>query len=215
MAATTSIAGARRRDATIGVALAALACALSAGAAVLIAHDAAASDRVLSACVHVVSILLPVGVGLARLARRRDDRFARLLIGVGLAWSVVSLAESGDATLYSIGRAAVWLVDPALVFLLLAFPSGRLERRVDRRLFAAAAALAAALYVPTALLAPFPEPSPFSTCGTDCPANAFMVTDALAGFADDVVRPAREVMTVLLAAAVAVVLVLRLRDEAT
>jgi signal transduction histidine kinase len=215
LSGNTSTARARRRDAAIGVSLAALACALSAGAAVLIARDAAPDERVLSACVHVVSILLPVGVGLARLARRRDDRFARLLIATGLAWSVVSLAEASDETLYSIGRVAAWLVDPALIFLLLAFPSGRLERRVDRRLFAFSVAIAATLYVPTALLAPYPEPSPFATCGTDCPANAFIVTDALAGFVDDVVRPVREVMTVLVYAAVAVVLVRRLRGEAT
>ena len=48
----------------------------------------------------------------------------------------MSLAESDDATLYSVGRVAVWLVDPALIYLMLAFPCGRLTARADRRLFA-------------------------------------------------------------------------------
>jgi signal transduction histidine kinase len=198
--------------ATAGVAVAALACALSAGAVAIIARDGAA-DRGVSACVHVAAILLPVAVGLARLARHRDDRFARLLVAIGLAWSLASLAESSDATLYSVGRTAVWLVEPALIYLMLAFPSGRIERSSDRLLFTAAVVLVGTLYLPSVLLDPFPTPSPFASCGSDCPANVFMATDALAG-AFDVVRPLREVLTVAVFAALSVALLRHARREA-
>ena len=195
------------------VSIVVVACALSAAAVAIIAADAPADDRVLSACLHVASILLPVGVGVGRLARHPGDRFARLLIAAGLGWSLVSLAESSDEIVYSVGRTAVWLIEPALIYLLLAFPSGRLERRPDRLIFAATLVIVVGLWLPSTLLAPFPEPSPFATCGDSCPANAFMVTDSLAGFFTDVVRPLREMLTVVLFAAVTVSLVQRARGE--
>jgi hypothetical protein len=49
---------------------------------------------------------------------------------------------------------AVWLVVPMLLYLMLAFPSGRLAARRDRRVMTGVAALAATLYLPTALIVP-------------------------------------------------------------
>ncbi len=66
---------------------------------------------------------------------------------------------------------AVWLVEPALVMLMLAFPFGRLETVLERRLVQAIVIVAAVLYLPTMLLAQFPEPSPWASCGTSCPAT--------------------------------------------
>ena len=43
-------------------------------------------------------------------------------------FSLTALSQSGDAVLYSVGRVAGWLVVPVLLFLMLAFPSGRLGR---------------------------------------------------------------------------------------
>jgi signal transduction histidine kinase len=68
---------------------------------------------------------------------------------------------------------------------------------------------AALLYLPTALLAQFPTPSPWATCGTSCPSNAFALTGHSPVWIDDFVRPLREVLASLLYAAVAVVLVRR------
>ena len=98
--------------------------ALCAGAVVLTLAEAPAGDRAWAAVTGALVIAAPVGVGLATLARRQD-RFAALLVR-GLLWSVTVLAESHDATLYSVGRIAAWIVDLVVVYLLLSFPSGRL-----------------------------------------------------------------------------------------
>jgi signal transduction histidine kinase len=158
---------------------------------------------------YAVAVAVPVGLGLLRLGAGREERFARLLIGAGALLALTSLAQSDDSALYTIGRISGWVLEPALVYLVLAFPSGRLTTRTQRRLAAATAVVAAVLYLPTALVAPFPEPSPWAVCGTDCPANAVAVTDA--GGAIDAIRAIREVLTVGLFAAVAVVVLRRAR----
>jgi signal transduction histidine kinase len=150
---------------------------------------------------HVVGVALPVGFGLFRLAREPKDRFALLLVAVGSLWSLTTLAEASASVPYSAGRVSTWLIEPAIVFLILSFPFGRLESAGDRRLVAGAVAVVAALYLPSALLAPYPEPVPWAACGTDCPANAFQLT-AGSGFVTDVLQPLREVLTVLIFAAV-------------
>ena len=56
---------------------------------------------------------------------------------------------------------SVWVVEPLIVYLLLAFPFGRLAGRAERVVFQAAVAVAAVLYLaPTLLTARFPEPVP-------------------------------------------------------
>ena len=154
-----------------------------------------------TAAVRVAGVALPVGFGLFRVARDPKDRFALLLVAVGSLWSLTTLSESGASVPYSIGRVSVWLVEPAIVFLILSFPFGRLATSLDRRLVGSATALVAVLYLPAVLLGPYPEPVPWAACGTDCPANAFQVTSAGA-FVTDVMQPLREVLTVLLFAVV-------------
>ena len=158
--------------------------------------------------VRIAAGALPIGFGLWRLARDRTDRFALLVAGAGALYMLTLLAELDDSVAYSAGRAAVWLVEAALVYLLLAFPHGRLKSSAERWLAAAVAALVATLFLPAALLAPYPEPTPWSACGQDCPANAFIVGDGSA-FVDGFMRPAREVLAVVLFGCVAAVLARR------
>jgi len=165
-----------------------------------------------AAVTYSVGVALPVGLGLFRLAHGRDQRFARLLLATAALWALASLSQSNDDALYSIGRVAVWIAEPVLVYLVLAFPLGRLTTSAERRLAAATALLAALLYLPTALLAPFPEPSPFAACGTDCPANALAVVDGGAAVVD-VMQPVRELLTVALFGAVAGLMVRRARKS--
>jgi signal transduction histidine kinase len=98
-----------------------------------------------------------------------------------------------------------------IVYLLLAFPDGHLRSRSERRLFGATLLLLAAMYLPSALFAEFPAPSPYSSCGTDCPHNSLIVSHGAESFFDDVVRPLREVLTLLIFAGVGAVLVQRAR----
>src|SRR4051812_6700030 len=190
-------------------AIAAAALTLTAAVVTLTLRSAGPEDRVVSAVVHALLVLVPVGTGLAVLRRRPDDRFARLLVTAGLLWSTVALAESSNAWLYSTGRLAVWVVvEPAVVYLLLAFPTGRLTTTLERAAFAAVALVSALLYVPTALLTDrFPEPNPFASCGVACPRNVFEVVAAEPGFVDAAVRPVREVLTVGLYLLVTAILV--------
>src|SRR4051812_16115692 len=201
----------RRTVAGIGLALLIAGCLLTAGTVVLDATDSSRSHRAVAILAHALCAALPIALGLFRLSKQRGDRFARLLIATGLLWSVTTLAQSSDSTLYSIGRTGVWLVEAAIVYLLLAFPDGRLTSRIERRLFGAVLLLVGFLYLPSVFLGQFPVPSPWSNCGADCPRNALMVTHGAESFIDDFVRPLREGLTVVLFAAVAAVLVQRAR----
>src|SRR3954471_14832029 len=194
----------------IGFALAGGGCLLTAASIVLAITDTSREDRAFALTAQLLCAALPVALGLFRLRRRRDDRFARLLIGAGLGWSLVTLAQSTDGTLYSVGRTGAWAFEVVIIYLLLAFPEGRLHSRAERRLFGGAILLIGVLYIPTALMAEFPLPSPYSSCGTDCPHNALIVGGGAQAVAD-VMRALREVLSVLLSAGVAAVLIARIR----
>src|SRR4051812_15427209 len=155
--------------------LAIAAAALCAGAVILTLAEAPAGDRAWAAVTSALVIAAPIGVGLATLARRRD-RFAAALVGAGALWSLTVFAQSHNPTLYSVGRVAVWVVEIVVVYLLLSFPSGRLTSSPARVAMTATVVLVGLLYLPTALVVQhYPEPSPWSTCGTDCPPNAFSI----------------------------------------
>ena len=125
------------------------------------------------AATRALMVAAPMAVGIATLSRRHD-RFAALLIPAGALWSLTVLAESQNATAYSAGRIAAWVVDAVVVYLLLAFPSGRLTSSLDRIAVAAVVIVVTVLYVPTALVVQhYPVPAPWSSCGIDCPPNAF------------------------------------------
>src|SRR3954468_15349719 len=175
--------------------LAIAAAALCAGAVILTLAEAPAGDRVGAAVTGALVIAAPIAVGLATLARRQD-RFAAGLVAAGALWSLTVLAQSHDPTLYSVGRIAAWLVDIAVVYLLLSFPSGRLTSAPARVAMAAMVVLVGLLYLPTALVVQhYPVPSPWSACGTDCPPNAFAIGDTTPAFVGDIVRPLREVLS--------------------
>jgi signal transduction histidine kinase len=185
--------------------------ALCAGAVVLTLAEAPPEDRALAAVTGAVVIAAPIGVGLATLARRRD-RFAAVLVAAGALWSLTVLAQSHDPNLYSVGRTAAWVVDGVVVYLLLSFPSGRLASSPARVAMAATGVLIGLLYLPTALVVQhFPEPSPWSTCGIECPPNAFAaIGDTTPAFVADFVRPLREVLSVLVFLGVAAILAQRM-----
>ena len=155
----------------------------------------------LDACARVLMVGAPIAVGLYARRRPASRRFGDLLIAAGAGWFVASFSSSDDPVLYSIGRVAGWLVEVALVYLVLAFPSGVLGR-VDRALVRATVLVVALLYLPTALLVEhYPTPSPLAACVDDCPGNAFMLLGSEPAFVENVVRPIRELLTVLIFAA--------------
>jgi signal transduction histidine kinase len=126
----------------------------------------------------VASIPLAVLIGLAFVAsglvarvRRPDNRTGLLMILVGFIWFGGSLSASDQSLLYTLGYAGGALTGALLIHLILAFPSGRLETKADRR-------AAAGLYVLAFVLQPavmlFDDLRDVVCDG--CPENAFLVT---------------------------------------
>ena len=157
-------------------------------------------------------VAAPIAVGLYAWRDGTHARFGRLLVLAGYLWSLTALAGSNDELLYSIGRVAGWFVEAAMVYLVLAFPSGRLTTRIDRALALAVLAVVVVLFLPTALIAEtYPAPSQVSTCNATCPGNAFMLLDSEPALLDELVVPLRELLAALLLIAVVVRLADRIR----
>jgi len=81
---------------------------------------------------HVVAGVAYVGVGVAASVRRPRNRIGLLLMLVGITWFLVDLQFLPSQVAYTIGNLLGILTYGFLAHLVLAFPSGRLERRVDR-----------------------------------------------------------------------------------
>jgi signal transduction histidine kinase len=163
-------------------------------------REAASGQRVAAAVINGLVVGMPMAVALVTLSSDHRRRFGRMLCAAGAVFALTSLSQAHESLPYSVGRLSVWFVVPLLLLLMLSFPSGRLTEVADRRLMAVTVAIAVTLYLPTALLAGgFPRPSPWTSCGTRCPANAFAVSDLPLGF----IRPLREVLLVGVVAAVA------------
>jgi PAS domain S-box-containing protein len=190
-------------------ALGAAGVALAAAAAWIAATGAGTPPRGFSAAVHALVIAAPMAAGLYAVYRQPQGRFGWLLILAAVLWSPTMLAESSDSVLYSIGRVGVWFAELLLIYLVLAFPSGRLGTRTDRLLVRAGAVIVV-LYLVSALLGEYPEPSPWATCGTDCPANAFMLPSSEPGFVAAVLMPVAQVASIVVFAGVALQLLRRL-----
>ena len=167
-------------------------------------HEVGLAER------QALIVATPIAVGLYAWRDGTHARFGVLLVLAGGAWFLAALSSSSDELLYSVGRVAGWVVEAGLIYLILAFPSGRLTTRIDRLLAGAAAGLLAILFLPTAFITEtYPTPSQFATCTSDCPGNAFMLLGSEPAFVDNVVVPLRE----LLVAAVFLGVVIRLADR--
>jgi signal transduction histidine kinase len=186
---------------------------VSAFAVTVTAVGGLAAHPWLAATGRGVIVAVPIAIGLYAWYRPPYVRFGRMLVAVGVGWSITALAGSSDAVLYSVGRVVAWIVEVGLVYVILAFPYGRLTGRWDRALVAAAGLVLILGYLPTALLADrYPIPSPWTECHAECPANAFQVVDAQPELVGHGLASAREALTILVFLGVAVVLAKRVRN---
>jgi signal transduction histidine kinase len=73
-----------------------------------------------------------LGSGVASWRARPENRLGQIMVFTGFAWFAAQLIEASPAWLNTIGLAiqSVWLI--GLIYLLLSFPSGRLNGRLDR-----------------------------------------------------------------------------------
>jgi len=107
--------------------------------------------------------------GLIAIARRPENGTGRLLLAVSFAWFLAQLGVAGNPVLYTIGAASSALVLAALGHLVLAFPAGSLQTRLERRVVGVGYALALVSNPAELLLDPHPA------CDKGCPANVILV----------------------------------------
>jgi signal transduction histidine kinase len=124
---------------------------------------------------------------------------------------LAALGGSDNEVVYSVGRIATWLAEPACVYLVLAFPTGVLAARTDRMLLASFAAVMLVLYLPTVVMTDaYPVPAAWTTCVEGCPGNAFQLLAYEPGWVGQFVLPLREILTTLVLIAVSLRLVSRI-----
>src|SRR5207237_988718 len=97
-----------------------MACVATVAAVAPVVFSAPPGTTTAAIPVFLFGVAVLFGLGLSDLLRARDSLFATAVVAAGLLWSVSALATSTTSTLYSIGRISQWLVDVALVYLLLA-----------------------------------------------------------------------------------------------
>jgi signal transduction histidine kinase len=99
-------------------------------------------------------------------------------------------------------------MEVAIVYALLAYPSGRLTTRAERAAVGAGIAIVLLLYMPaTFMIGSFPVPTPWTGCTADCPANAFQIFSSTG--LDGLGAPVREAAASALFIAVGVILAVR------
>jgi signal transduction histidine kinase len=181
-----------------------VAAAVATLAAILVVNGATPHEAAGRAVLELLVVGSPLAAGLYAVRGGHDVRFGAALIGAGFAWSLTALGESQASVPYSIGRVAAWLVFPWLIYLMLAFPAGRVAGRLDRGLLVGLNMVLVVLYIGSALLVrDYPVSTPWAACQADCPDNAFMIVGREPALMQNVVRPVRELLAVLLFAAAA------------
>ena len=151
--------------------------ALAAGAA-FVGLESPAPARVRDAALAGVTVLLAWGVAMAVRQRYPERPLWMLLTALALGAALQPLVASPNALLFTMARAARPGVEVLLIWVMVAFPTGRLATRVDRALVAALALAVLLLWVPGMMFSPHvPLPGPFVTCGVECPENLLFVSD--------------------------------------
>jgi PAS domain S-box-containing protein len=147
--------------------LAAVGVVLYGGAlAIAAASDTGATGEVVIAFAAGFSF---TATGVVAVARRPENRTGLLMLLVGFLWALGALTLTDSSLLFTIGAITEQLAFAPLAHLLLAYPSGVLERRYHRRLVAGMWAVVAT----GPLLISLVDSTP-TGCDT-CPPSAFVV----------------------------------------
>src|SRR3954462_4535992 len=153
-------------------------------AAVALAAAGASSDQAFGrGLLELLIVGVPIAAGLYALRQPGNQSFGVALLGIGFLWSLTALTTSSASVPFTIGRLTTWLISPCVVWLLLAFPDGRIEKGLDRALLAGFFGVWLFLFFGTApLVQAFPPKTLWSTCSTDCPTNAVFALDSQPAF---------------------------------
>jgi signal transduction histidine kinase len=168
--------------------LALLGAVLCVGAVVVSAAGSSSDAAFGRGLLEFLIVATPIAGGIYALRSPTSARFGVALLAIGFLWSLTALAETSHSVPYTIGRLATWLVFPCVVYLLLAFPDGRIAKGLDRVVFAGFLGVLLVLFFGTApLVEAFPAKTLWSSCTTDCPANAVFVLDEQPAFLADLI----------------------------
>jgi signal transduction histidine kinase len=110
------------------------------------------------------------GVGLFAWYRAPENRVGPLMVATAFAWYLSVLERTEPSLLFTLGVLFENLFVATAIHLLLAFPSGRLERTVDRVLVGVSYFTTTLGFVPFILVA-----DPAAAGCTNCPQNLFLV----------------------------------------
>jgi PAS domain S-box-containing protein len=111
--------------------------------------------------------------GLIALMRRPENRTGVYLAATGYVWFLAALSDSDNEWMFTVGWVVGNLVWVPFTALVLAYPTGRLQTTLERRLPLAVAVL---LTVPSFLTLLF-DPSPAPDRCDGCPGSAIVVAD--------------------------------------
>ena len=159
----------RRRQ----IAVAVLACVVGVGVFVVMINGRHNNHRGAYAVLTLVIGWGFIGTGLYFWGRRPKNNIGLLMIAVGFSGFLKSLAFSNNSVVFTISSLGEVLIYALLVHLLLSFPSGRLESRLDR-------ILVAITYFNTTVLqlAAFVFTDPAKAGCPRCPANPLLITQS-------------------------------------
>jgi len=186
------------------VALGALAFALGIGALLLVLGSDHQSQRGLAAALILAAAWSFAGTGLYAWYRRPANRIGPLMTAVGFAWFFEALNFSGSAVVFSLGALTSALPFAILIHLLVTFPSGRLETRLQK-------VLVGLTYLDTIVLqlAWFVFSDPAAEGCDGCPANPVLIEGQTA--LRDAINVGQVLLAIGLIAAVAVLVYRRWR----
>jgi signal transduction histidine kinase len=125
--------------------LAAAGVLVGAGAVWLAAHQPPGRSTEPGAVLTLLVGASLLGCGLASWRARPENRVGKIMVFTGFAWFIALLVDATPPWMNTIGLAvqSLWIV--GLVYLLLSFPSGRLQGRPDRWLVAGGGAVSVGL----------------------------------------------------------------------
>ncbi len=150
---------------------------LAAGSVAVILENPNA-DRLLNALLAGFGVLLVWSVAVAVRLRYPQRPLGTLLFVLSGAYGVQTLAASPDAYLFTLARVARPAVEALLIWVMLAFPSGRLLGRAERSLVLASGLAVLLLWLPGLFFSNIiPLAGSFVMCQPDCPRNVLFIAD--------------------------------------
>jgi signal transduction histidine kinase len=149
-----------------------------AAAAMAVVLEGASAHRVLNAALAGIGLVLVWVVAVAVRLRYPDRPLGPMLFLLAGAYGVQTLLSSPNPYLFTLARAARPGVEVILIWVMLAFPSGRLQDWRARLLAVASVLALAFLWLPGLMLSPnIPLVGPFVVCHPQCPRNVLFVAD--------------------------------------